>query len=233
MLKFLNKKFFHDFYENYLSWIKVIFIILVVFGTILSLVFSPADYLQGDAVRIMYVHVPASWLSLMIFSIMGICSLISLILKFRIFTLIVKSLAPIGLVFGIISLCTGSLWGRPTWGTFWVWDARLSSMLMLVIIYIAYLVSWKMNKNFYVAEKVSSFIAIIGFPVLPLIKFSVNWWNTLHQPASIKIVGGSTIHPSMLSPLLVMFSAFCILSLIIFFIRFKIESLKLKSEYKQ
>ena len=214
--------------DNFFYWLKITFLSLIIFGLILSLIVSPKDYLQGDTVRIMYVHVPASWLALMIFAAMGISSIITLVFKIRVFTIYAKSLAPIGFTFSLISIFTGSLWGQPTWGTFWTWDARLTSMLVLVFFYIFYILSWKFISNFFVAEKYSSILAIMGLANLPIIKFSVEWWNTLHQPASIKLTESPAIHPSMLMPLLIMFLGFSLFALFIFFIRYKTEVLQLQ-----
>jgi len=233
MFKYLNTKNFKSFHDHYLFWVKIFFLTLVIFGLILSLFLSPADYLQGDTVRIMYVHVPASWLALQIYAVMCVCSFIALIFKNRVFTIITKSIAPIGFTFSLISLFTGSIWGQPTWGTFCTWDARLTSMLILVIFYIAYILSWKIITNFHLAEKLSSIIALIGLANLPIIKFSVDWWNTLHQPATIKLTESSTIHSSMLTPLIVMFLSFLAFSVIIFLIRFKLESLNLRIHSKR
>ena len=233
MFKYLNTKNFRSFHDHYLFWVKIFFLTLVIFGLILSLFLSPADYLQGDTVRIMYVHVPASWLALQIYAVMCVCSFIALIFKNRVFTLITKSIAPIGFTFSLISLFTGSIWGQPTWGTFWTWDARLTSMLILVIFYLAYILSWKIITNFHLVEKLSSIIALIGLANLPIIKFSVDWWNTLHQPATIKLTENSTIHSSMLTPLIVMFLSFLAFSVIIFLIRFKLESLNLRIHSKR
>ena len=233
MFNFLNTKNFKDFHDHYLFWVKVFFLSLVIFGLILSLFLSPADYLQGDTVRIMYIHVPSSWLALQIYAVMCVCGFIALIFKNRVFTLITKSIAPIGFTFSLISLFTGSIWGQPTWGTFWTWDARLTSMLVLVIFYIAYILTWKIISEFLLAEKLSSIIALIGLANLPIIKFSVDWWNTLHQPATIKLTESSTIHASMLTPLIVMFLSFVAFSVIIFLIRFKLESLNLRVNSKK
>ena len=233
MLRFFSTKNFKDFHDHYLFWVKIFFLTLVVFGLITSLFISPADYLQGDTVRIMYVHVPASWLALQIFAVMSICGFITLIFKTRVFTLIAKSLAPIGFTFSLVSLFTGSIWGQPTWGTFWTWDARLTSMLVLVILYIIYIVIWKINLKFNLAEKLTSIVSLIGLANLPIIKFSVEWWNTLHQPATIKLTESSTIHSTMLTPLLLMFIAFLSFSIVIFLIRFKLESLSLKINSKR
>ena len=233
MFSFLNTKNFKDFHDHYLFWVKVFFLSLVIFGLILSLFLSPADYLQGDTVRIMYIHVPSSWLALQIYAVMCVCGFIALIFKNRVFTLITKSIAPIGFTFSLISLFTGSIWGQPTWGTFWTWDARLTSMLVLVIFYIAYILTWKIVSEFLLAEKLSSIIALIGLANLPIIKFSVDWWNTLHQPATIKLTESSTIHASMLTQLIVMFLSFVAFSVIIFLIRFKLESLNLRINSKK
>ena len=228
MFDFLSTKNFRDLHDHYLYWVKIFFLTLVLFGLILSLFISPSDYLQGDTARIMYVHVPASWLALQVYAVMSVCGIVTLIFKARIFTLIAKSVAPIGFTFSLISLFTGSIWGQPTWGTFWTWDARLTSMLVLVLFYIAYILTWKIISQFQLAEKLTSIIALIGLANLPIIKFSVDWFNTLHQPATIKLTESSTIHPSMLTPLLVMFFAFVVFSIIVFLIRFKLESLNLK-----
>jgi heme exporter protein C len=232
MLNFLNTKNFKDFHDHYIFWVKIFFLTLVLLGLILSLFISPADYLQGDTVRIMYVHVPASWLALQVFAVLSVCGFVTLIFKNRIFTIIGKSIAPIGFTFSLISLFTGSIWGQPTWGTFWTWDARLTSMLVLLFFYLAYILTWKIISNFYVAEKITSIIALIGLVNLPIIKFSVEWWNTLHQPATIKLTEESTIHSSMMTPLIVMLCAFVAFSVIIFLIRFKLESLNFKIKAK-
>jgi heme exporter protein C len=228
MFNFLNSKNFRDFHDHYLYWVKISFLSLLIFGLIIALFISPADYLQGDTVRIMYVHVPASWLALQIYAVMSVCGFVTLIFKTRVFTIIAKSVAPIGFTFSLISLFTGSIWGQPTWGTFWTWDARLTSMLILVIFYVIYIMTWRIVSKFYLAEKLTSIISLIGLANLPIIKFSVDWWNTLHQPATIKLTESSTIHPSMLTPLVLMFLSFLAFSVIVFLIRFKFESLKMK-----
>jgi heme exporter protein C len=146
--------------------------------------------------------------------------------------LLAKSLAPIGCIFSLISIVTGSLWGKPTWGTWWVWDARLTSMAVLFLFYIAYICSWKFISSFENANKVSSIIAIIGLFNLPIIKFSVDWWSTLHQPSSITLTSAPTIHHTMLVPLVIMFSAMLLYSLLIFLIRYKTELIKIKLRKK-
>ena len=191
-----------------------LFVIFLTLGLLESLFLSPEDYLQSDAVRIMYVHVPAAWISLGIFSFIALLSLGIFIFKNKNFVIIAKSFAPSGLVFNLIALVTGSIWGKPTWGTWWAWDPRITSMLVLFLFYILYIASWRIFEN-HKAEKVSSMVAITGFVNVPIIKFSVDWWASLHQPSSVKILSETTIHSSMLTPLLLMTAAFALfLSLI-------------------
>ena len=174
MFNFLNSKNFRDFHDHYLYWVKISFLSLLIFGLIIALFISPADYLQGDTVRIMYVQGHASWLALQIYAVMSVCGFVTLIFKTRVFTIIAKSVAPIGFTFSLISLFTGSIWGQPTWGTFWTWDARLTSMLILVIFYVIYIMTWRVVSKFYLAEKLTSIISLIGLANLPIIKFTNN-----------------------------------------------------------
>jgi len=207
------------------------FIIFV--GLIYALFLSPADYIQGDSVRIMYVHVPSSFIALGTFAVIGIASILNLIFKIKFFTLISKSLAPIGIIFTFISILTGSLWGKPTWGVWWAWDARLTSMFILLIFYAAYILVWKFIEDFDQANKMSSIIAILGLFNLPVIKYSVDWWNTLHQPSSITLTSAPSIHYTMLIPLIIMFLGLTIYALIIFLMRYKIEVMKFKLNKKR
>jgi heme exporter protein C len=193
-------------------------------------VFSPEDYKQSDSVRIMYVHVPAAWIALGIFSVITFLSIIGYIFKNRNFFLISKSLAPSGLVFNIIALVTGSIWGKPTWGTWWAWDARITSMLVLSLFYIMYLVAWRIFQNDDKIFKITSIITIFGIINIPIIKYSVDWWSTLHQPASINILSKSSIHVSMLFPLLIMTAAFALFSLLIFLMKYNTELIKIKNK---
>ena len=194
-----------------------------------ALVLSPEDYKQSDSVRIMYVHVPSAWISLGIFSIMSILSFGILVFKNKNFSLITKSLAPSGFVFSIIALVTGSIWGKPTWGTWWAWDARITSMLLLAVLYILFLLSWKITDDNEKSVKLSSIIALVGIVNIPIIKFSVDWWNTLHQPASVNILKETSIHSSMLLPLLIMTAAFALFSLLIFLMKYNTELIKVKN----
>ena len=211
------------------KYIFILFIIVFSIGVIEALVLSPEDYKQSDSVRIMYVHVPSAWTSVGIFSLIAILSLGNLVFKNKYFLLIAKSLAPSGLVFNIIALVTGSIWGRPTWGTWWAWDARITSMLILCFFYILYILSWRILKNKTSVNKVTSLISILGLINLPIIKFSVEWWNTLHQPASITL-SGSSIHSSMLLPLFIMTAAFVLFSILIFLMKYNTELIKIKNK---
>ncbi len=232
MFEIFKPRTFFNLANTSLFWLKIILVFALIAGLILALFFSPIDYLQKDTVRIMYVHVPSSWISLFIFLIIGISSFISLIFKLKVFSVYAKSLAPIGLVFSLISVVTGSLWGYPTWGTFWSWDGRLTSMFVLVLTYFLYVSLWSFIKNYNSAEKITNIVGIVGLINIPIIKFSVAWWNTLHQPASITLTAAPTIHSSMLAPLLIMFFSFCILSLIIFLIRYKYEIINFRVNKK-
>ena len=228
MFVFFQSEKFLLFCIKYQKFIFYFFISLLLIGLWEGLIVSPEDYVQGDSVRIMYVHVPSAWISLGIFSIIGILSIFSFIFKIKNFIIICKSLAPSGLVFNLIALVTGSIWGKPTWGTWWVWDARITSMLILFLFYSAYLISLnllKKNKNL---NRISSLIAILGLINIPIIKFSVDWWSTLHQPSSVKILSETSIHNSMLIPLLIMTASFALFSLFIFLMKYNTEMIKLK-----
>ncbi len=211
----------------------ILLVIVVIIGLTYSLFISPPDYIQGDSVRIMYVHVPSSFIALGCFGFIGIASICNLIFKIKFMPLLAKSLAPVGCTFALISIVTGSFWGKPTWGVWWVWDARLTSMAILFIFYIAYILTWKFINSFEKANKVSSIIGIIGMFNIPLIKYSVDWWNTLHQPSSITLTSAPTIHYSMLLPLMIMFFGMLIYSLIIFLMRYKTEVMKFKIDRKK
>ena len=215
-----NKKFF--------GVLIAIMLPIIFIGLIFALYLSPPDFVQGDSVRIMYVHVPASFVALGCFAFMGIASIVSLIFKIKILPLMAKSIAPVGFVFALVSIVTGSLWGKPTWGIWWVWDARLTSMLILLIFYIVYMCVWKFINNYDKANKISSIIAIIGSLNLPVIKYSVDWWSTLHQTSSITLTSAPTIHYSMLIPLVIMLFGIILYVLIIFFMRYKTEIIKFK-----
>jgi len=212
------------------KYIFFIFILVLSIGLLEALVLSPEDYIQSHSVRIMYVHVPAAWISIGIFSIIGFLSFGVLLLKIKNFSLIAKSLAPSGLVFNIVALVTGSIWGKPTWGTWWVWDARITSMLILALFYLIYILSWRIFKSTNKVNKVTSFIAILGLINVPIIKFSVDWWSTLHQPASVNLLSETSIHSSMLIPLVIMTAAFALFALLIFLMKYNTELIKIKNK---
>ncbi len=212
------------------KYVLALFIVILTIGLTEALILSPEDYKQSHSVRIMYVHVPAAWISLGIFSAITFLSLIGYIFKIQNFFLISKSLAPSGLVFNIIALVTGSIWGKPTWGTWWAWDARITSMLILALFYILYLIAWRIYDNKDKAFKITTIITILGIVNVPIIKYSVDWWNTLHQPASINILSKSSIHISMLFPLSIMTAAFALFSLLIFLMKYNTELIKIKNK---
>tara|TARA_S200000501_G_scaffold359052_1_gene384494 strand:- start:56 stop:763 length:708 start_codon:yes stop_codon:yes gene_type:complete len=230
MFNFFNLGKLFQITSRSTKYVFVLFIIVLTIGLSEALFLSPEDYKQSHSVRIMYVHVPAAWMALGIFSMMTFLSVGTFIYKNKKFYLVSKSLAPSGFIFNIIALITGSIWGKPTWGTWWAWDARITSMLILALFYFMYLLSWKIIENKNTVIKISSLIIIVGAINLPIIKFSVNWWNTLHQGPSLKIMGETTIHSSMLIPLGIMTAAFALFSLLIFLMKFNTEMIRIKNK---
>ena len=230
MLKLFEPKRIFSITSKAPKYVLFLFIIVLSIGLVEGLIFSPEDYIQSDTVRIMYVHVPAAWITLGIFSVITFLSTTGYIFKLRNFFLISKSLAPSGLVFCIIALVTGSIWGKPTWGTWWAWDARITSMLILSLFYLIYLIAWRIYSESDQVFKITSIITLIGIINVPIIKYSVDWWNTLHQPASINIFSKSTIHSTMLFPLFLMTAAFALFSLLIFLMKYNTELIKIKNK---
>jgi len=230
MLNFLEPNRIFAITSKAPKYVFFLFVIVFSIGLTEALFLSPEDYKQSHSVRIMYVHVPSAWISLGIFSIIAFLSILSFILKNKNLPLISKSLAPSGFVFNIIALVTGAIWGKPTWGTWWAWDARITSMLILALFYSMYLLSWKIFKNDEKVTKISSIIAILGVINVPIIKFSVDWWSTLHQSSSIKILSTTTIHTSMLIPLAIMTAAFTLFSILIFLMKYNTELIKIKNK---
>ena len=230
MFKFFQPNKIFQITSNAPKYILFLFVVVLSIGLTEALILSPEDYKQSDAVRIMYVHVPAAWISLGIFTSITFLSINGFIFRNKIFFIISKSLAPSGFVFNIIALVTGSIWGKPTWGTWWAWDARITSMLILAFFYAMYLISWKIYENEEKIFKISTTITILGIINVPIIKYSVDWWNTLHQPASINILSKSSIHSSMLFPLLIMTAAFALFALLIFLMKYNTELIKIKNK---
>ena len=212
------------------KYVIFLFIVFLTIGLVEALFISPVDYIQSHSVRIMYVHVPAAWISLGIFSLIGFLSIGNFIFKNKNFSIISKSLAPSGLLFNIIALVTGAIWGKPTWGTWWAWDARITSMLILCLFYLMYIIAWRIFEDKEKVTKITSIIAVAGLINVPIIKFSVDWWSTLHQVSSIKLLSKPSIHTSMLIPLAIMTAAFALFSLLIFLMKYNTELIKIKNK---
>ena len=209
--RFANPARFQRLARAVLPWCAGGAVVAFAIGLYLALVASPPDYQQGDNVRIMYVHVPAAWMALGSYTTMALASAVALIWRHRLGDLIAQSAAPIGAGFTIIALVTGMLWGQPMWGTFWVWDARLTSVLVLLFLYLGYIALVHAFDDPERGARAGAILALVGWINVPIVKFSVDWWNTLHQPASISRFAKPAIHPSILTPLLVMAVAFMLL----------------------
>ncbi len=203
-------------------WLAGLSAILLAWGLVLCFL-SPEDYQQGDTVRIMYVHVPAAWMGLLVYAAMGVSSFFGLIFRHALADAAAKALAPIGAVFTALALATGSLWGQPMWGTWWQWDGRMTSELVLLLIYIAYIALHASIEDEVRAAKSTAILALVGLVNLPIIHFSVQWWNSLHQGDSIFVKGGPTIAASMLWPFFVMVAAYHVLTAWLFLIRIDAE----------
>jgi heme exporter protein C len=204
-------------------WLFAGALLFVLPGLYLALVWSPPDYQQGEGVRIMYVHVPAAWLALVCYCFMATASAVSLILRHPLADIAGKAAAPIGAVFTGLALLTGALWGKPMWGTYWVWDARLTSVLVLFFLYLGYMALWRAIDAPLRAGRAAAVLALVGFINVPIIKFSVDWWTTLHQPASVLRLEGPTIDAAMLTPLLVMATAYMFLFAALVLVRMRAE----------
>ena len=225
---FINPGKFINFANFVIKPLIFISIISFIIGLIFALYVSPDDYQQGSTVRIMYIHVPSAWLAMLTFLIMTIYSIIALAFKTPFGFIVNSAVAPIGATFTFICLFTGSLWGKPMWGTWWVWDARLTSVAILFLLYLIIIFLKNSITNINVSEKITAVLIIVGSINLPIIKFSVDWWNTLHQPASISKLSSPSIDPSMLRPLVIMTIALMLLAIVIGIIRIKAEILKRK-----
>ena len=206
-----NPTIFLRIANRLIPWLWALTLVALVIGLYGALAASPADYQQGETVRIMYVHVPSAWLAMMAYSIMAIASAAAIIFRHPLADVAAKAAAPIGAVFCFLALATGSIWGKPMWGAWWVWDARLTSMFILMLLYIGYIALWQAIDEPTRAAAIARIVALVGFVNIPIIKFSVDWWNTLHQPASVFKMSGSTIDWSMRWPLFAMGIAFTLL----------------------
>jgi len=208
MIKFLNPHYFSKITRASLAPLSLLMLGVMSYGLYQALIISPIDYQQGEMVRVMYIHVPAAWMSLGIYSFMAICSFSNLVWRTKMSYMLAVASAPIGAMFALITLVTGSIWGKPIWGTWWVWDARLTSMLILFLSYLCYIAVVGSGDNFNRAEKPASVIALVGFINVPIVKFSVDMWYSLHQGASVLRFKGPAIHSSMMLPLMLMFASF-------------------------
>ncbi len=213
-----------------LPWSGAATAILIAAGLYLALFASPPDYQQGEAVRIMYVHVPAAWMALFIYVVMAAASAAGLIWRHPLADLAAQAASPVGAAFTFVALVTGSLWGKPMWGTWWVWDARLTSVLVLFFLYLGHIALSRAFDDPTRGSRAAAVLALVGFVNIPIIHFSVVWWNTLHQPSSVFRMGGPTIAPSMLAPLLVMALGFTFyfVTLLLLRVRTEIAARKLR-----
>ncbi len=225
-----NPNRFNRITEKIQPCIFLIAIITLVSGLYFSLFDSPKDYQQGDAVRIMYVHVPSAWLASILYFSLAISCVFYLVWKHPLADLVSSSIAPIGALFSALTLVTGSLWGKPMWGTWWVWDARLTSMLVLFFFYLGYILLSNAFERKIDGSKTASVLAIVGLINLPIVKFSVDWWHTLHQPASIIKIGGPSIDDKMLLPLILMIFALSFFSLYMIILNVKTKLIEKKCE---
>ncbi|HJP20633.1 MAG: heme ABC transporter permease [Alphaproteobacteria bacterium] len=217
--RFANPNRFVRLTGAILPWSTGLAALLLVIGLYLGLFVAPPDYQQGESVRIMFVHVPSAWMALFVYTMMAGASAVGLIWKHPVADLTAKASAPVGAAFTFIALVSGSLWGQPMWGTWWVWDARLTSVLVLFFLYLGYMALWQAFEDPERAGKAAAILALVGFVNVPIIKFSVEWWNTLHQPASVVRMGGPSIHPSILVPLLLMSLGFTFFYLSVVIVR--------------
>src|SRR5215211_8906654 len=199
--------------ERVLPWLALAAALALAVGLYLAWFVAPDDYQQGATVKIMFIHVPAAWLAMLGWSVMSVSALGTLVWRHPLADVAAKSAAPLGAAFTLMCLVTGSLWGRPMWGAYWVWDARLTSVLVLLLMYLGVLALWRAVDDPSRAARLAAILTLVGALNLPIIKFSVDWWNTLHQPASVFRLGGQTIHPSILTPLLIMALGFAALGL--------------------
>ena len=218
-----NPARFRRFTASVLLPLSIMTAVLLGIGVYLALIASPPDYQQGETVRIMFVHVPSAWLSMAGYALLAALGAALLVWRHPLAALMARASAPVGAVFATICLITGSLWGRPMWGAYWVWDARLTSMLLLFFLYLGHIALSRAYDDPERGDRAAAILALVGAINLPIIKFSVDWWNTLHQPASVARLGGPSIHTSILIPLLVMAAALLLLYVTVVLVRTETE----------
>ena len=226
MFQYANPTRFTALATTVQPWLVAATATLFGVGLYMAFFTAPPDYQQGETVRIMFIHVPAAWMALFVYTVMALASAVALIWKHPLADVAAKTAAPIGACFTFLALVTGSLWGKPMWGAWWVWDARLTSMLVLLLLYLGYMALWQTVEEPIRAGRVAAILALVGFVNVPIIKFSVDWWNSLHQPASVFRMDGPTIHPSILTPLLVMGLAYAVLFLVLHLAAMRSEILR-------
>ena len=229
MIFLINPSKFNKVADYIFRPLLVLSILLFFLGLLFSFYLSPNDYQQGSTVRIMYVHVPSAWIALLTYAIMTLYSIAALAFRIPFGFIINTAVAPIGAIFTFICIISGSLWGKPMWGTWWVWDARLTSVAILFIIYLIIIFMNLSFENRIIREKVVAIFVIVGSINLPIVKFSVDWWNTLHQPATISKLSKPSIDPSMMTPLIIMTFAFIMIGIVIAILRIKTEIITRKS----
>jgi heme exporter protein C len=231
MHRFANPTRFLRIANAVLPWCAGLTVVFFAAGLYFGLFTAPPDYQQGDTVRIMFVHVPAAWMALFVYTVMALASAVGFIWKHPLNDLVAKTSAPIGAAFTFLALVTGALWGQPMWGTWWVWDARLTSVLVLLFLYLGYMALWQAYDNPAKAAKPAAILALVGFVNVPIIKFSVDWWNTLHQPASVVTMEGPKMGAEFLMPLLLMALAFKFyyLTVLIYRLRTEIAARKIRA----
>jgi heme exporter protein C len=223
MHRFANPARFQRLAGAVLPWSAGATVVLFAAGLWYALFFSPPDYQQGETVRIMYVHVPSAWMAMFVYANLAIAGAIGLVWKHPLAELAAKAMAPIGATFTAICLVTGSLWGQPMWGTWWVWDARLTSVLILFFLFLGHIALNNAFDDVTRGSRAAAVLALVGAVNLPIIKFSVDWWNTLHQPASITRLDAPAVDPSMLKPLLLMAFAFLFYFITVAILRIRAE----------
>jgi len=226
MVSLANPTRFLSLVDRMVPWLAAVTLILLGIGLYLAFFVAPPDYQQGETVKIMFIHVPAAWLGMFGYVLIAVAALGTLIWRHPLADVAAKTAGPIGATFTFVALVTGSLWGKPMWGTYWVWDARLTSVLVLFLLYLGLLALWQAIEEPGRAGRAAAILALVGAVNIPIIHYSVVWWNTLHQPASVFRVGGPTIDPSLLAPLLVMALAFTLLFILLHLISMRAEILR-------
>lgn len=230
MQRFANPTFFLGLSEKILPWLTGLTLILIGVGLYLTFFVAPPDYQQGETIKIMFIHVPCAWLAMMGYMIIAFSAIGSLVWRHPLADVAAKTAAPIGATFTLLALITGSLWGKPMWGAYWVWDARLTSMLVLFFLYLGLMALWQAIEEPGRAGRATAILALVGSVNIPIIKFSVDWWNTLHQPASVSRFDVPAIHSSILIPLLVMAAGFTCLFFVLHLVAMRTEILRRRIE---